>query len=116
MNAKIRSSRPGLFFKKGVLKNFAKLAGKYLSQNLFFNKVSGQACIFTKKETLAKVFSCEFCEIFRNIFFIEQFRLRASVKSGTLLLRGVFRTLTNIYDIINYTTKIINCMTKIMND
>ena len=26
---------------------------------------------FIKKETLAQVFSCEFCEIFKNTFFIE---------------------------------------------
>ena len=25
--------------------------------------------IFIKKETLAHVFSCEFCEIFKNIYF-----------------------------------------------
>ena len=30
-----------------------------------------QACNFIKKETLAQVFSCEFCEIFKNTFFIE---------------------------------------------
>ena len=28
-----------------------------------------QACNFIKKETLAQVFSCEFCEIFKIIFF-----------------------------------------------
>ena len=36
----------------------------------FFNKV---ADLFIKKEALAEVFSCEFCEIFKNIFFIEYF-------------------------------------------
>ena len=29
------------------------------------------ACNFTKKETLAQVFSCEFCEIAKNTFFTE---------------------------------------------
>ena len=29
------------------------------------------ACNFIKKETLALVFSCEFCEISKNIFFTE---------------------------------------------
>ena len=28
-----------------------------------------QACNFIKKETLAQVFPCEFCEISKNIFF-----------------------------------------------
>ena len=53
-----RSSRPELFCKKGVLRNFAKFTGKHLCQSLFFNK-----------ETLAQVFSCEFCEISKNTFF-----------------------------------------------
>ena len=30
---------------------------------------------FIKKETLAQVFSCEFCEIFKNTFFTEQLRM-----------------------------------------
>ena len=30
-----------------------------------------QACNFIKNETLAQVFSCEFCEISKNTFFIE---------------------------------------------
>ena len=48
---------------KGVLRNFSKFTGKHLCQSLFFNKV--------KKETLAQVFSCEFCENFKNTFFTE---------------------------------------------
>ena len=32
--------------------------------SLFFNKVAGT--LFIKKETLAQVFSCEFCEISKN--------------------------------------------------
>ena len=39
--AKFRSSRPGVFFKKVVLRNFAKFTGKYLCQSFFFNKVVG---------------------------------------------------------------------------
>ena len=34
----------------------------------------GKACDFIKKEILAQVFSCEFCKIFKNTFFIEHFR------------------------------------------
>ena len=33
-----------------------------------------QACNLVKKETLTQVFSCEFCEIFKNTFFTEQLR------------------------------------------
>ena len=60
-----RSSRPDVFCKKDVLRNFAKFTGKYLRQSLFFNKVQ-QACNFIKKETLAQVFSCKFCKISNN--------------------------------------------------
>ena len=35
----IRSSRPEVFCKKGVLRNFAKFTGKHLCLSLFFNKV-----------------------------------------------------------------------------
>ena len=36
-----RSSRPEVFCKKGILRNFSKLTGKNLCQRLFFNKVVG---------------------------------------------------------------------------
>ena len=36
-----RSSRPEVFFKKGVLKNFTKFTRKRLCQSLFFNNVAG---------------------------------------------------------------------------
>ena len=49
---KCRSSRPEVFCKKGVLRNFSKFSGKHLCQSLFI-----------KKETLAQLFSCEFCEM-----------------------------------------------------
>ena len=55
----VRSSRPEVFCKKNVLKNFAKFTGERLGQSLFFNK----------KETLAQAFSCEFCEIFKKLMF-----------------------------------------------
>ena len=64
----VRSRRPEVFCKKGVLRNFAKFTGKHLCQSLFFNKVAGLACNSIKKETLAQVFSCEFCEISKNTF------------------------------------------------
>ena len=36
----IRSCRPEVFCKKGVLRNFAKSTGKHLCQKLFFNKIA----------------------------------------------------------------------------
>ena len=37
----VRSSRPEVFYKKGVLRNFAKFIGKHVCQSLFSNKVVG---------------------------------------------------------------------------
>ena len=54
---------------KSVLRNFSKFAGKHLCQVPFYNKVAGlRACNLIKKETLAPVFSYEFCEISKNTF------------------------------------------------
>ena len=64
--------------RKGVLRNFAKFTGKHLCQSFFFNKVAGLKPNI-KKETLAQVFSGEFCEISKNIFFTEHLFATASV-------------------------------------
>ena len=53
----IRSSRPEVFCKKGVLKNFAKFTGKHLCQSLLFNKVAGlKAATLLKKNSGTGVF------------------------------------------------------------
>ena len=41
-----RSSRPEMFCKKGVLRNFAKFTEKHLCQSLFLLKLPTQACDF----------------------------------------------------------------------
>ena len=69
LNASYGSSRAEVFCKKGVPRNFTKFAGKHMCQNLFFNKA--ETCNFIKNETLVQVFSCEFCEISKNTYFIE---------------------------------------------
>ena len=97
---KFRSSRPEVFCKKGFLRNFTKFTGKHLCQRLFFNKVAGlrpEACNFIKKESLAQVFSCEFCEISKNTFFHRTPLVAASKNLSwllsyhkeTLFLRGL---------------------------
>ena len=58
--------------KKSVLRNFAKFIGKHLCQRL-------AACNFIKKGTVAQVFSCEFCEIFKNTYFTEHVWTTASL-------------------------------------
>ena len=65
-----RSSHRKCSVRKAILRNFANFTGKHLCKSLFFNKVSGlRPATLLKKETLAHVSSCEFCEIFRNTFF-----------------------------------------------
>ena len=76
-----RGSHRRYSIKKGVLRNFTKCTGKHLCQSFFFNKVTGlspESCSFIKKETLTKVFSCEFCETSQNTFFTEPLWTTAS--------------------------------------
>ena len=61
----VRNSRPEVFCKKGVLRNFTKFKGKHLCQSLFLSYS------FIKKAILAQVFSSEFCEISKNTFYKE---------------------------------------------
>ena len=63
---KPRSSRPEVFCKKDVLRNYKKFTGKNLRQSLFFNKVANLRPY--ERKTHAQVFSCEFCEISKNTF------------------------------------------------
>ena len=60
---KIRGSRPEIFCKKDVPKSFTETTGKHLWESLSFNKVAG---LRLKKENLAQLFSCEFCQIFKR--------------------------------------------------
>ena len=58
VSANFRSSRPEVFYRKGVLRP--------------------ETCDFIKKETLAQLLSCEFCEISKKTFFTEQLRTTVS--------------------------------------
>ena len=72
--------------KKGVLKNFAKIVGKHLCQSLFFKKVAGlRPATLLKNETVAQVFSCEFCEISKNTSFLQNTSERLLLAVITLL-------------------------------
>ena len=77
-----RSSCPELFRKKGVLKNFTKFPRKHCHR-----------C-----QTLAQVFSCEFCEIFKNTYFYRTPLVTASaLKKYTKLWESFTKTLENLY-------------------
>ena len=70
---KVQKQPPELLCKEGVLINFTKFTGKHLCQCLVLNKVARhRPATLLKKETLAKMFSCEFCVKFlRTLFYIE---------------------------------------------
>ena len=57
-NYKFRSSRSQMVYKICALKYLAKITGKHLYP----------ACNFNKRKNPAQMFSCDFYEIFNNIF------------------------------------------------
>ena len=54
-----------------------------MPESPFLIKLQASACNFIKKETLAQVFSCEFCEIYKNTFITEQLRVTTSVNMAS---------------------------------
>ena len=85
---------PGVPYERGVFENFAKFTGEHLCQGLLFNKVAR----FIKKQALAQLFSCGFCEIFKNTFFREHLRITASGRRKALMkyLREISMPLISI--------------------
>ena len=62
-----RSSRPEVFCKKDVLRNFAKFTGKHLCQSLFFNKVAGlRPATLLKKRLWHRSFHANFAKFLRT--------------------------------------------------
>ena len=92
-----RSSRQRCSMKKGVLRNFTK-----------FN--------FVKKDTLAQVFSCEFCEISKNTFFTEHLWETASEKIClcVFIAHKVFQGYLVLYNVeLQYTRSISKINTRV---
>ena len=70
-----RSSPPELFFKKGLLRNFAKFRGKLLCQVVFFNKVAGLSpATLLKKRLWHRCFPVNFAKFLRSPFLIKHYR------------------------------------------
>ena len=66
-------------------KNTEAATGGVLYKKVFlkiYQNSQGKTCVrvsvLIKKETLAQMFSCEFCEMFKKTFFTEHFRKTAS--------------------------------------
>ena len=51
-----------------------------------------EACNFIKKETLAQLFSCEFCEIYKNTFY---YRTPLVAASGVLINFALLEPFSN---------------------
>ena len=67
-----RSSRPEVFCKKGVLRNFTKFIGKHLCQSLLFNRVAGLSPTnLLKKRFWHRCFPVNFVKFLRTPFLIE---------------------------------------------
>ena len=74
----VRRGRQRCSIQKGVLK-ISQNSQENTCARVFF-KIKLQAWGLIKKETLAQVFSCEFCEISKNTFFTDRLWTSASNK------------------------------------
>ena len=63
-----KNSRPELFCKKGVLRNFAKFTGKQLCQSLFLNKATGlRPATLSKRRLWHRYFPVNFVKFLRAL-------------------------------------------------
>ena len=67
----------GVPFKKLFLKILQKGQENTCARVLFSTNFQIKVRNFIKMETLAQMFSCKFCEIFKNTFFTEHLRKTA---------------------------------------
>ena len=87
-------SRPAVFGKIRLLKNFAKLTCTGVS---FLIMVQAEGSNIVEKEAVAQVFSCEICDIFKSKFYIMK-RLRWLHFSGCITkFQNIFFKLQNIF-------------------
>ena len=63
-NRQVEKQPPELFYKKGVLKHFAKLIGKHVCQSLFFDKVGD----LRSATLLKRCFPVNFVKLLRTSF------------------------------------------------
>ena len=67
-----RTSRPKVFCKKDILRNFEKFTGNHLRQRFFFLiKLQAEICNFLKKGTLAQVLPVDFAKFLKAPFLTE---------------------------------------------
>ena len=103
--------------KEWFLPNFTKFTEKHLCQGLFFIiKLQDEACNFVIKESLAQVFSYEFCKISKNTFFTEPLSKNTFFTNTSLFLVRIFlysdwiqenRTRNN-YVFVHFSRSVVN--------
>ena len=65
----LQKQPPGVFYKKGVLRNIAKFTGKHPFQSLFFNKVAGlMPANLLKKRLCYRCFPVNFAKFLKTSF------------------------------------------------
>ena len=70
-----RSSHQEVFYKKRVLRNFAKFTGKHLCQGLFFHKVADHRPVtLLKRRFRHRCFPVNFAKFLRTFFLTEHLR------------------------------------------
>ena len=72
-----KSSHQRSSIKRAVLNNFAISTGKHLCWSPFCSS-------FLLKETPKQIFSCKYCEIFKNTYFEEHLQKAASRYGGKI--------------------------------
>ena len=75
---------------------------------LFLIKLLALTCNFIKKETVAQVFSCEFCEISKYTFFKEHLWAAVSARSNTALSQEKTSQRLNIPSRVLYNDALTN--------
>ena len=74
------------FVKKPFLKISQNSKESTYARVSFLIKLQPETCNFIKKEILAQVFSCEFCEIFNNTFFYRTPPVAATRRNNNLYI------------------------------
>ena len=86
---KYRSSHQRSYIQKGVLKFFAN-SQENTCVGVPFLSFQPQVYDFIKRDTLIQMFSCKFCEIFKNTFFTGYLRETSFVAKNQNIQHGRF--------------------------
>ena len=95
----------GLLWKKVFFKISQNSQENTYARVYFLVKLQVDACNLIKKETLAQVFSCEFCEIFKNTYFTEHFWKTVSITGANAFLEIVAQNCFEIYVLLPDSTR-----------